>query len=105
MFVAIWRFRIDEPNRPRFEQAYGPEGAWARLFGRQPGYLGTELLLDEEAPDAGRGFTYVTIDRWRDRSDWLGFQVEHEADYRALDASCESLTAAEERIGAFATTC
>src|SRR5687767_12035588 len=105
MFVAIWRYRIEEPNRPRFERAYGPEGDWARLFGRQPGYLGTELLRDAAGPDAGGGLAYVTIDRWRDQADWLGFQAEHEADYRALDESCESLTAAEERIGAFATAC
>ena len=105
MFVAIWRFRIDEPNRPQFERAYGPDGAWARLFGRQSGYLGTELLLDESEPDADGRRCYLTIDRWRDRSDWLGFQADHEEAYRALDRSCESLTAEEERIGAFATAC
>jgi hypothetical protein len=105
MFVTIWRFRIDEPNRPRFEQAYGPEGEWARLFGRQPGFLGTELLLDEAGPDADGSCSYLTIDRWRGRSDWIGFQAEHGEAYRALDRSCESLTAAEERIGAFATAC
>lgn len=105
MYVAIWRFRIEEPFRTRFERAYGPDGDWARLFGRQSGYLGTELLLDESDPDADGRHCYLTIDRWRDRSDWLGFQAEHREAYRALDLSCESLTAAEERIGAFATAC
>jgi heme-degrading monooxygenase HmoA len=105
MFVTIWRFRIEEPFRPRFERAYGPDGDWARLFGRQPGYLGTELLREEAGSDAGGDCFYLTIDRWRDRSDWLGFQAGHDEAYRALDRSCESLTAAEERIGAFATAC
>jgi heme-degrading monooxygenase HmoA len=105
MYVAIWRFRIEEPFRDRFERAYGPDGDWARLFGRQSGFLGTELLLDEAGPDGDGGRFYLTIDRWRDRSDWLGFRAEHDAAYRALDRSCEALTAAEERIGAFATAC
>jgi heme-degrading monooxygenase HmoA len=101
MFVAIWKYRIEEPNRPGFEQAYAPDGEWARLFGRQPSYLGTELLREEPEPGAGTA-CYVTIDRWRDRSDWLGFKATHEAAYRALDEKCEALTAVEERIGGFA---
>ena len=105
MYVAIWRFRIEQPNRSRFERAYGPDGDWARLFARHPGFLGTELLVEEEDADADGSGSYLTIDRWRERSDWLGFQAGHGDAYRALDRSCESLTAAEERIGAFATAC
>lgn len=99
MYVAIWRYRIEQANRPPFERAYGPEGDWARLFGRESGYLGTELL--RALPD-GADSTYVTIDRWEKEEDWLGFMNRHEADYRALDARFETLTAAEERIGSFA---
>lgn len=100
MYVAIWRYRIEEANRPPFERAYGPEGDWARLFGRESGYLGTELLREEPQPDDIAG--YVTIDRWEAEADWLGFMDRHETDYRALDTRCETLTAAEERIGTFA---
>lgn len=101
MYVAIWRYRIEEANRAPFEQAYGPGGDWAHLFGRQSGYLGTELLREE--PEAERAAaTYVTIDRWESESDWLGFIGRHEGDYRALDARFEALTEAEERIGTFA---
>ena len=103
MYVSIWRYRIEGPNRARFEEAYGPGGAWTQLFGRQPGFVGTDLLRGETEPDAEGAVAYMTIDRWRERSDWLGFQAKHDAAYRALDSACESLTAAEERIGGFAT--
>jgi hypothetical protein len=105
MYVSIWRFRIESANCARFERAYGPDGEWARLFGRQPGFVGTELLLEDRAADADGTAAYLTIDRWRARSDWLDFQDAYGDDYRMLDRTCESLTAAEERIGAFATAC
>ena len=103
MYVSIWRFRIGSANRTRFEEAYGPDGDWARLFRRQPGFVGTELLREEEA-DADGTAAYLTIDRWRARSDWLDFQDAFGDDYRALDRACEELTAAEERIGGFTAT-
>ena len=94
MFVRIWLYSVEEPNRARFEQAYGSEGEWARLFTRAENYLGTELLRG----DAGR---YVTIDRWRGESDWRLFLDRFGDDYRALDRICEGLTADETEIGDF----
>ena len=95
MFVRIWRYAVDESDRAGFETAYRPDGDWARLFGRAEGYLGTETLC-------GKDGAYLTIDRWRDESDWLRFKGEHGEDYRLLDADCESLTAEETEIGDFA---
>jgi heme-degrading monooxygenase HmoA len=94
MFVRVWRFSVEEPNRARFEEAYGPEGGWARLFARVDGYIGTELLRGETG-------TYLTIDRWRDESDWRQFLDRNGEAYRALDRECETLTAEESEIGAF----
>jgi hypothetical protein len=94
MYVAVWRFRVDDAQRRAFEAAYGPDGAWARLFARQAGYLGTELLGGEDGQ-------YLTIDRWRDEGCWAEFQDRHGEAYRALDTELEALTGAEERIGAF----
>ena len=98
MFVRTWRYRVDRGIREAFERAYGPDGDWARLFAKGSGFLGTELL---GAVDRGSGdaLAYVTIDRWRDRSDWDAFLADHGEDYRALDERLEHLTLSEEDLG------
>ncbi len=98
MFVRTWRYRVGRRERESFERAYGPDGDWARLFARGSGYLGTELL---GAVGGGSDATlaYVTIDRWRDRSDWDAFLAEHGDEYRALDRRLDKLTVDEEDLG------
>ena len=99
MFVRIWRFRVRQSDRERFESIYRADGDWARLFGRSGAFLGTELLRGED--DADGAASYVTIDRWRDESDWLRFREDNDEAYRALDLSCEALTDEELEIGDF----
>jgi heme-degrading monooxygenase HmoA len=94
MHVAIWRYRVAEAQRSRFESACGPDGDWAKLFARDPGFLGTELLTD------GAG-AYLTIDRWQDEAAWARFEQAHGEAYGKLDAAMEVLTVEEARIGAF----
>ena len=96
MFVILWQFDIAEDKIAAFEAAYGPEGTWAKLFGLTTEYLGTELLRDAYVP--GR---YVTVDRWRSEEAFRAFRAQHDPDYETLDRACDSLTAAETRIGAF----
>jgi len=96
MFAILWQFDIAEEKTAAFEAAYGSSGSWATLFGRSPDHLGTELLKDAYVP--GR---YLTIDRWRNEEAFRAFRAEHDSDYEELDRACDSLTAAETRIGAF----
>lgn len=96
MYVVIWEFAVPPEHVPAFEAAYGPAGAWVAMFRRAPAWLGTELLAD----GTGR---YLTVDRWRDRAAYDAFRRSAAPDYAALDAACESLTAAEREIGAFDT--
>lgn len=96
MFVILWQFDIHEEQTPAFEAAYGASGSWATLFARSPEYLGTELLKDAYVP--GR---YLTVDRWSSEAAFRAFRAEHDHDYEAIDRACDSLTAAETRIGAF----
>jgi heme-degrading monooxygenase HmoA len=96
VFVILWQFDIGEEQIPGFEASYGPAGPWAALFARSSEYRGTELLKDAYVP--GR---YVTIDRWTSEEAFRAFRAEYDADYEALDRSCDSLTATESRIGAF----
>jgi heme-degrading monooxygenase HmoA len=97
MFVRIWLYSVDEPNRARFEAAYGADGDWARLFALGDGYLGTELLRGEQG-------AYLTIDRWRDERDWQGFMDRDGDSYRALDRACDDLTSDEAEIGTFSSS-
>jgi heme-degrading monooxygenase HmoA len=95
MLVIVWRFRPAPGREADFRRAYGPDGAWARLFAQAPGYLGTELLRGRE------GDAWVTIDRWRTALEHEAFARGHADAYAALDRECEALTVHEERIGEF----
>ncbi len=96
MFVVVWQFEVAEEKIAAFEAAYGAEGAWAKLFGTSPEYSGTELLRDAYIPGA-----YLTIDRWTSEDAFRAFRKEHDAEYEVLDRSCDALTSAERRIGAY----
>ena len=96
MFVVVWQFEISEEKIAGFEAAYGPEGAWAQLFGSSAQYLGTELLQDAYIPGA-----FLTIDRWASEEAFRAFRKEHDAAYEALDRACDALTSRETRIGAY----
>jgi heme-degrading monooxygenase HmoA len=100
MYLTIWEFFVRPGSEGEFERIYGPKGDWARLFAGSAGYLGTELLLDNEqnGPGATR---YVTIDRWSGARVFANFQAARGEKYKELDARCERLTARETRMGSF----
>lgn len=95
-YAYAWEFHVPADLQAEFEQHYGPDGTWARLFGRAPGYLETLLLKDRST--AGR---YVTIDRWRDEGAFLAFRSAFLREYEQLDRQCEQLTTSEQSLGAF----
>jgi RimJ/RimL family protein N-acetyltransferase/heme-degrading monooxygenase HmoA len=92
-----WEFEVRPGCEAEFEQHYGPDGSWARLFRQSPGYVGTLLLRDRGHPNR-----YVTIDRWRSAAEYNRFQSDFAAAYRQLDAECERLTVAERALGEWA---
>jgi heme-degrading monooxygenase HmoA len=94
MWAVLWRYRVHSHARAEFEACYGPAGAWAALFARAPGYLGTELMR-------GEGAVYLTIDRWHAATDFEAFLLAHRDDYDALDRRTEPWAEHEERLGAF----
>ena len=87
--VIVWRFLVDAGSTTAFERAYGPAGPWARLFGRHPGYRGSELVRGDE-PGA-----YLTIDHWDAAASFEAFMGEWHDDYARLDAELAPLTASE----------
>jgi heme-degrading monooxygenase HmoA len=99
VYSYIWEFRVSLELQAEFERHYGSSGAWARLFGRSAGYLGTALLKDTKT--AGR---YVTVDRWKDEDSFLHFRASLSLEYEQLDRDCERLTRGETLLGEF-TVC
>ena len=94
MIATLWRFRVSPAEREAFERAYGPQGDWAQLFARADGYLGTELLRQDDGD-------YLTIDRWHSHADYERARAELAAEYAALDRRCEAYTSEETWLGLY----
>ncbi|HJT98107.1 MAG TPA: hypothetical protein VJ696_07305 [Rhodanobacteraceae bacterium] len=94
MIATIWRFEVRSASVGAFESAYGPHGDWALLFGRAPGYAGTELLRL-----GGHDGVYYTIDRWNSEAEFDAAKRLLADDYAALDRRCEAYTSDESWLG------
>lgn len=95
-YAMLWEFAVAPAKQTEFEEHYGPDGTWAKLFRRSNGYLGSELFQDRSDP-----LHYLTIDRWKSRDAWLGFRREHGAEYERLDREFEGLTTREAPLGEY----
>ena len=95
MFLTLWEFEVKSGCEELFEQAYGPEGRWVKLFRRDAGYRGTRLLRD-----AGRERVYVTMDWWESREAYAQFREKYVAQYTEVDSKCQGLTETETPLGA-----
>jgi heme-degrading monooxygenase HmoA len=95
-YEIVWSYDVDADDRKAFEQAYGPEGEWSRLFSRGDGFVEVVLLAD--AADPG---LYLTIDRWRDQASFEDFMVQESDDYAALDDALAGVSRRGTRLGGF----
>jgi heme-degrading monooxygenase HmoA len=98
MIQIVWEFIVKEATVDRFLRAYGPDGAWSRLFQEYPGFLGTTLLRDEENPRR-----FLTIDIWETGSQHKRMLTHAKAQYSDLDEALADLTESEDEIGIFET--
>ncbi|MFC3070893.1 antibiotic biosynthesis monooxygenase family protein [Phenylobacterium soli] len=94
MIAILWRYAAAPGAEARFAEVYGPKGDWARLFGRAPGYVRTELL---RGADGG----FATLDYWDGPESFEAFKAAFGEAYAELDARCEALTEREEKVGVF----
>jgi heme-degrading monooxygenase HmoA len=99
MFVALWEYEVKPGGEERFENAYGPDGDWVRLFRKDSHYYETRLVRD-----AFRRGVYLTMDFWESREAYENFMSERRAQYEAIDEACAVLTTNERRIGWFELT-
>ena len=96
MYLIIWEYQVRPKHLPDFEKIYASDGAWAKLFNKNEGYLGTELLRDET--DSRR---FLTIDRWESVEAFNEFKANRQTEYEALDAQCEGMTEQETLLGRY----
>jgi heme-degrading monooxygenase HmoA len=95
-FAYIWRYTIEPTRRPAFLAAYNPKGEWAQLFSRDPSYIETVLLQDDEDKER-----YVTIDYWKSKADRDFFRERNSVEFDSLDSRCEAFTKEEQFFGDF----
>lgn len=93
-FAYIWQYTIKQAHKQAFLAAYEPKGDWARLFSRDPAYIETVLLGDDQ--DENR---YVTIDFWRSKADRDAFRARYSVEFDELDSRCEEFTEEEQFLG------
>lgn len=96
MIEIVWEYIVKEEARGQFELAYGPGGAWSKLFAQSPGFRGTTLLHDTKNPRR-----YLTIDLWETMVQWEQWLAEHKAEYATLDAAFDDWTDFEIEVGIF----
>src|SRR5258705_13271786 len=98
MYVIVWEYQVKAEYLDDFEKIYGAGGAWADLFQRENGYLGTELLYDPQNPQG-----YITIDRWVSSLAYDNFLVRCQEEYELLDEKCNELIERETLLGKWET--
>ena len=97
MIYIFWQFKVPPEHRVEFEKAYKGDGVWAQLFQRDPAYVRTILVADEEQQGS-----YLTIDVWKDRHSYTRFKERFASEYSVIDKRCEFLTESERMIGLYA---
>jgi heme-degrading monooxygenase HmoA len=119
MYVIVWQFQVTPGREQAFEEAYGPDGDWARFFGRSAGFQGTELLQaaleppdETEGADAAQtgegaeeadqnGRDYLTIDRWANADAYAAFNERFAGEYEEMDKRFLELCILEMCLGHF----
>lgn len=96
MIEIVWEFFVKEEARVQFELAYGPGGAWSKLFGRCPGFRGTTLLRDIKNP-----LHYLTVDLWVSEKHREQALADYAEEYSELDKAFDEWTESEIEVGIF----
>ena len=87
---------VKEEARGQFELAYGPGGAWSKLFAKCSGFRGTTVLRDMKNPRR-----YLTIDLWETEAQREKALAEHKSEYSDLEAALDEWTESKTEVGIF----
>lgn len=96
MFRTIWSYEVSPQYKNEFIQSYYKDGTWASLFHTCEGYIKTELLQR-----SGENYSFITIDYWNSKKDYLLGLDNIREPYEMLDELYAAFTIKEEHIGYF----
>jgi heme-degrading monooxygenase HmoA len=96
MIEIVWEFIVREDSRGQFELAFGPGGAWGKLFARSPGFRGTTLLRDMKNPRR-----YLVIDLWDSEAQREQVLAEGKAEYADLNETFGGWIESKTELGVF----
>ena len=97
-YIVVWEYQVKPECETEFVAAYGPDGDWARLFGRSPDFQGVELL-----GSVGNKSRFFSLDHWSSSAAMDMFLSTNATAYDVLDRRCSGLTVWERRIGGFSS--
>ncbi|MGE5399477.1 MAG: antibiotic biosynthesis monooxygenase family protein [Ignavibacteriales bacterium] len=96
MYLTIWEFHTKPGLNRSFEEAYGQNGIWDKLYKKDKEYLGTELLKCSEMNGH-----YVTIDRWTSEEAYRNFKERMRNEIKSIEERCSELSDHEAPLGGF----
>mgnify|MGYP001828614795 CR=1 FL=1 len=96
MVEIICEYLVREQARGQFELAFGPGGAWSKLFSRSPGFRGATVLRDANDPRR-----YLAIEVWDSGDQRDQALVEGQDGYAGLLAALEEWTETRTELGTF----
>ena len=96
MIEIVWEFVVKQEAQGQFELAYGPGGAWSKLFAKSPGFRGTTLLCDTKNPRR-----YLVIDLWDTLAHREHILAERKHEYSDLNADFAEWTESKTDVGIF----
>ncbi|HEY69878.1 MAG TPA: hypothetical protein G4O08_04750 [Anaerolineae bacterium] len=96
MIEFIWEVVVKKDGRGQFELAFGPGGAWSKLFAKCPGFRGTTLLRGTR--DLQR---YLVIDVWDSEGQREQSLAELETEYEKLQAALGAWTESIVELGVY----
>jgi quinol monooxygenase YgiN len=96
MIEVVWDISVREDVRGHFELAFGPGGAWSKLFAKSTGFQGTTLMRDIKSP--GR---YLVIELWNDEGKRNQAISENHAEYLDLQTTFDSWTESRIEMGTY----
>jgi heme-degrading monooxygenase HmoA len=96
MIEIVWEFVVKEGARGQFELAFGPGGAWSKLFASCLGFRGTTLLRGAKNPRR-----YLVIELWDTDAQREQILTDRKAEYSALDSAFGDWTESRTEVGIF----
>lgn len=96
MVEIVWEIVVRDQARGQFELAFGPGGAWSKLFAKSPGFMGTTLMRDLK-----NSRRYLVVELWNDEAGRDKSITEQQTAYTDLEAVFDEWTESKIELGIF----